>query len=248
MEQQAILTKELGRKFPAGGLFAGNRWVLRDVNLDIRGSETFGLIGQNGAGKSTLLKILSGLLRPTTGRARIAGGDPRNTLTRRALGFLPEIPHLYGDLSVRETLILQAALYGLRGDQARQAAARVTDDFGLHHHIDARVSVCSKGTIQRLTLAAVLLPDPDVLVLDEPFSGLDPSVRHRLNTTLHSLHERGRTVLLCAHELAEIARHCDRVGILHRGRIQDVLHRDEYGGSAERLEEFYLEFTGEAAH
>lgn len=236
--ETAVQVESLSMRYPG----ARQRMALMDANFSVSPGETFGIIGQNGAGKTTLLKILSGLLSPTSGRVRIAGLDPRTPRARARLGFLPETPRVYPDLTVLETMSIQAVLYPgtVRGATLRIRV--ITELLGLKPHIHTRVDHCSKGTVQRLAIAALLVPDPQILILDEPFSGLDPSVRHRFNKIIANLQSEGRTIILCAHELPEVARHCGRVAVLHGGRIGAVAARGDFK-NADALERLYLDIT-----
>ena len=232
------------KKFPGETLWGAPRWALKGVSFEVHHGETFGLIGQNGAGKSTLLRILSGLLRPSRGRAAIGGRSPRRPSARARLGYLPETPLYYPDLTVDELLRFQAHLYRV---PAPQISGRINDAvgaLGLERHRSTRAAHCSKGTLQRLAIAALLVPEPDIYILDEPFSGLDPSVRHRLNALIEMLQREGCTILLCAHELPEIARHCTRVGMLHAGKLAGIVDKEQHGGSADVLESIYLQAVG----
>lgn len=222
--------------------YPGARWALRDAAFTVAPGETFGIIGQNGAGKTTLLKILGGLLSPTSGRARIDGLDPRKPRARARLGFLPESPRMYPDLTVIETLRLQAALYPKTAHDTALRILASAELLGLGPHMKTRVSQCSKGTVQRLAIAALLVPEPQIYILDEPFSGLDPSVRRRFNKIISNLQSEGRTIILCAHELHEVARHCSRAAVLHGGRVAAVAERGAFK-NAEALERIYLDIT-----
>jgi len=240
----AISVKAVARKYPGETLWAAPRWALHDVTFEVQPGETFGLIGQNGAGKSTLQRILCGLLQPTRGRAAVGGINPRLARSRMRLGYLPETPLYYPDLTVEELLRHQARLYRVPADRMTSRVHDAVAALGLEKHRRTRAGHCSKGTLQRLAIAAVLVPEPDIYILDEPFSGLDPSVRYRLNALLEMLQLAGCTILLCAHELPEIARHCHRVGILHAGSMADIVNTREFHGSPEVLESLYLEIVG----
>lgn len=240
----AISVRNLGRKYAGRNLWSAPHWALREVTLDIAQGETFGLIGQNGAGKSTLQRILCGLIEPSRGSAFVGGLDPRLARARRRLGYLPESPLYYPDLTVEELLRHQARLFRVPREFEDARVNDAVSALGLERRRRTRAAHCSKGTLQRLAIAAVLVPEPDIYIMDEPFSGLDPSVRHRLNALLEMLGAAGCTILLCAHELPEIARHCRRVGVLHAGRLAAIVDEKQYRGSADILESIYLDIAG----
>ena len=190
-----------------------------DVTLDVRPGEVFGLIGHNGAGKSTLFKIMLGLLAPTSGSIHIAGepvGQASALQVRRRIGYLPENVALWDNLSGLETLKFFARLKGL--DTAGCAA--LLTKVGLEHVGDRPVRAYSKGMRQRLGFAQALQGNPQVLFLDEPTTGLDPRAIHFFWDTLAELRDRGLTIVLTSHILAELQNRVDRVAVMANGRIQ----------------------------
>ncbi|MDO4635945.1 MAG: ABC transporter ATP-binding protein [Lautropia sp.] len=197
----------------------GNFTAVDDVSLDIRAGEVFGLIGHNGAGKSTLFKIMLGLLAPTTGSIRIDGepvGQAGALPVRRRIGYLPENVALWDNLSGLETLAFFARLKGLDTHGCRPLLDRV----GLMRAADLPVRAYSKGMRQRLGFAQALQGDPHVLFLDEPTTGLDPRAIHFFWDTLAELRDRGLTIVLTSHILAELQNRVDRVAVMANGRIQ----------------------------
>jgi ABC-2 type transport system ATP-binding protein len=203
-------------------------WTLRQMvalerlDVAIEEGELFGLIGHNGAGKTTTLKLLVGLLRPTRGTVRFAGG-PLDTAARAAIGFLPEQPYFYDTLTVEETLVLFARLYGLAARVRRARVARMLEELELGAKRGARLATLSKGTLQRVGIAQALLAEPRLLVLDEPMSGLDPTGRHRMRELIREVNRRGTTVIFSSHVLPDAEALCHRVAILARGRLRDVV-------------------------
>lgn len=196
----------------------GRLVALDDVSLDLEPGEAVALIGHNGAGKTTLMKLVLGLIRPSAGTVRVLGEDPagpRGAQGRRRLGFLPESVSFHGAMTGRELLAFYARLKGVR----RDANAALLERVGLTAAAGRRVSTYSKGMCQRLGLAQALIGEPNLLLLDEPNSGLDPESRDQVFATIDDMRRRGATILLSTHALAEIERRVDRVALLHRGRL-----------------------------
>jgi ABC-2 type transport system ATP-binding protein len=207
--------------------------AVRDLNLQAGAGEIYGLIGANGAGKTTTLKALAGLLDPTCGEIRIGGVDveERPDEARRRLGFMPDLAPLYEDLLVWEYLDLFAAAYGIPRAERRAAIEAALERVNLVEKRAAFTGELSRGMRQRLALAKTLLPGPQVLLLDEPASGMDPHGRAFLKEVLRRLRAEGTTVLLSSHILAEMSEFCTSVGIMDRGamvlsgRVEEVAAR-----------------------
>ena len=193
--------------------------ALDGIDLSVGAGEVFGLLGPNGAGKTTTVKILLGLTRPTAGGARLFGIPVSDPESRRRVGYLPEGHRFPGYLTARQTL----SIFGRMSGMARSAAAsRVPDLLArvrLSDWADVKVKKFSKGMTQRLGLAAALVHDPDVLLLDEPTDGVDPVGRREIRDLLRDEAARGRAILLNSHLLSEIELTCDRVAVLRRGRV-----------------------------
>jgi ABC-2 type transport system ATP-binding protein len=199
----------------------GSTEVLRGVTFRVPRGSIYGFIGPNGAGKTTTLRILATLLEPTSGTARVAGHDvtSRPEQVRRVLGYMPDGPGFHERVTVGEYLDFFASAHGLhRGHRAR-AVGRVVDLAEIGPLRAIHVTTLSKGQKQRLLLARTLLHDPEVLVLDEPASDLDPRARIELRTLLAALGRAGKTILLSSHILTELAELCDSVAVLEGGRI-----------------------------
>jgi ABC-2 type transport system ATP-binding protein len=192
------------------------------ITLALERAEIFGLLGPNGAGKTTTIKMLLGLSRPTRGAIRIDGRDPADPAARRRLGYLPESPCFYDHLTAVEYLEFVGTLFSLDPAVARRRAAGLLERLGLTAHARKPLRTFSKGMTQRLGLAQALLNEPTLLVLDEPMSGLDPIGRAEVKRILREERERGATVLLSSHVLAETEALCDRVGILNGGRLLEA--------------------------
>ena len=205
-----------------------NPWTLRrargleSLSLSIHRGEVLGLLGPNGAGKTTTMKILTGLLRPSAGRAWILGEPVDRTASRRRLGFLPEQPYFYDYLTGLEYLELAGQLSGLGGHEASRRARRWLGRVGLGDRPRLGLRKYSKGMLQRLGLGAALLHEPEVLILDEPMSGLDPFGRRDVRELIREQHERGTTVLFSSHILPDVEMLCDRVAIMLEGRLASL--------------------------
>jgi len=209
----------------------GERVALDGVSFSVRSGEVFALVGPNGGGKTTLFKILSTALTPSSGTARVAGIDVRDDAVRRRIGVVFQAPSLDGKLTVGENLLHHGHLYGLSGAGLRQRIGEELARFGLTDRTGARVEKLSGGLQRRVELAKSLLHRPEVLLLDEPSTGLDPGARRDLWDALRGL--KGVTVLLTTHLLEEAER-CDRLAILHKGKVvaigEPMTLRGEIGG------------------
>ena len=192
---------------------------LDGLSLHIPEGGVFGLLGPNGAGKSTTLKLLVNLLWPTAGRAQVLGKPPGDVAARRRLGFLPEHPTFYDQLSAEELLTYFAGLFGYSAAERRARAARALDRVGLGADRRRPLRQYSKGMVQRVGIAQALVNDPALVILDEPMSGLDPIGRREVRELILELRDEGRTVLFSSHILSDAELLCSRVAILARGRL-----------------------------
>ncbi len=195
--------------------------AVRGISLEIPQGEVYGFIGPNGAGKSTTIKVLATLLRNFTGTARVNGIDvaanPR--AIREQIGYMPDFFGVYEDLNVREYLHFFAAAYRIPRNQRKTVVDNVLELTELTHKISDQVDSLSRGMKQRLALARVLLHDPQLLLLDEPASGLDPRARIEVRELLKALTEMGKTILISSHILHELAHLCTQVGIIEAGQM-----------------------------
>ncbi len=195
-------------------------YAVDDLNLQVHRNEVFGFLGPNGSGKTTTLKMLLGLLHPTKGRALVLGGDGADPKINARVGFLPEESYLYKYLNARETLDFYGRLFGLPPKLRKMRIEALLDMVGLKAVANRAVGTFSKGMARRIGLAQALINDPDLLILDEPTTGLDPIGTRQIKDLIIKLSERGKTILLCSHLLADVEDVCDRIAILYGGRIQ----------------------------
>jgi ABC-2 type transport system ATP-binding protein len=192
---------------------------LRDLSLTVGRGQVLGLVGANGAGKSTLIRLALGLMAPSRGTVRLLGHDPFDPVARARVGYLPEVPQLMAGLSPRRIVTLHAQLFGLTQADAADRASILLDRVGLGHAADRPVAGFSKGMLQRTGLACALVAGPDLLVLDEPMSGLDPEGRQFVRALIADEAARGVTVLFSSHVLADVEALATHVAVLEKGHL-----------------------------
>jgi ABC-2 type transport system ATP-binding protein len=205
-----------------GHLGIGRTAALEGLELEVRCGEVFGILGQNGAGKTTTFKLLLGLLRPDRGEVRLFGRPPGDVAVRARLGYLPENPYFYDYLTAEEFLDLYARLQGIPAALRRERIRATLDRVGLRGRERMPLRKFSKGMIQRLGLAQAIQHEPELVVFDEPMSGLDPLGRREVRDLILNLRAAGRTVVFSSHILQDAEMICDRVAILHGGRLRSV--------------------------
>lgn len=217
--EYAIETFSLTKIFPD---WWGRAKVVAVDNLDlqINHNEVYGLLGPNGSGKTTTMKILLSLLHPSKGAAQILGGSSRDPKISARVGYLPEESYLYKYLTARETLDFYGRIFGLSRKVRKARINDLLEMVGLTSMANRQVGTYSKGMARRIGLAQALINDPDVLVLDEPTSGMDPIGTRQMKDMIIQFAKRGKTVLLCSHLLADVEDVCDRIGILYGGKMQ----------------------------
>jgi ABC-2 type transport system ATP-binding protein len=197
----------------------GDLYAVRDLNLDLQMGDVFGFIGPNGSGKTTTMRMLATLLQPTVGEAYVCGHSiytkPKDI--RRVIGYMPDFFGVYDDMKVLEYLEFFAAAYRINGPARRKKCEEVLELVDLTYKREALVTSLSRGMTQRLGLARVLLHEPQVLLLDEPASGLDPRARIEMRRLLKELRRLGKTIMVSSHILPELADICNKIGIIERG-------------------------------
>jgi len=201
--------------------------AVRDLTLDIPRGEVYGLLGPNGSGKSTTLKVILGLMYPSRGLVRVFGRQPGDVATKSRIGFLPEESYLYPFLNAHETLDYYGRLFHQTRHERRRRIGMLLEMVGLSGAAYRRVSEYSKGMQRRIGMAQALINDPDLLILDEPTSGMDPMAARQFKDLIAELSRRGKTIVISSHLLADMEDVCDRVGILYAGQLRSEGALDE---------------------
>jgi ABC-2 type transport system ATP-binding protein len=227
----------------------GSYTALHQLNLSVPAGEVFGFIGPNGAGKTTTIKIIGGILAPTEGTVRIAGIDMARdpVAAKQRIGFIPDRPYLYEKLTGMEFLQFTADVYGVTHAVFQEKAFTLLEMFALADWGEELIESYSHGMKQRLIMCAALLHEPEVLVVDEPMVGLDPVAIRMVKNLFRDLARKGLAVFMSTHTLAVAEDICDRIGIIHRGRLiaegtLDDLRKDIKGGASD-LESVFINLT-----
>ena len=221
------------------GFFRKRVEAVRGTTFAVRRGEIFGLLGPNGAGKTTTIKCILGLIFPSKGEIRLFGGASRREAAKH-IGYMPENPYVYQYLKPLEFLDLCGRLVGIPKSERRARSEAMIDEVGLRQALDRPIGRFSKGMMQRIGLAQALLNDPELLVLDEPMSGLDPIGRKEVRDLLFEQRERGKTQLFTSHILSDVELLCDRVVIMQHGKITSEGQVHDLLESAERRVEIRL--------
>lgn len=212
---------------------------LSGLDLEVKEGEVFGLLGLNGAGKTTAIKLLMGLHLPTMGEVTVLGRRVPDVDVLARIGYAPESAYLNRTLTGRENLSLFAALSRLPKPGREEKVADMLSRVGLEKAADRPLSQYSKGMLQRASLAQALIHDPALVVLDEPVTGLDPLAIKEVRTLILWLKSKGKTVLFSSHDISEVEKVCDRIGILSGGRLGRLMTQDEWKGKPDALEEAF---------
>jgi ABC-2 type transport system ATP-binding protein len=221
-----IDVRNLSKTFRVG-FFGRQVHAVRGVSFGVQRGEIFGFLGPNGAGKTTTIKMLTGLIAPSGGEAYLFDQRVPSPKARERIGFLPENPYVYPYLTPREFVELSGQLSGMRGAALRARTMEVLGQVKIAYAADRQVRRLSKGMLQRTGLAAALVSDPEMLILDEPMSGLDPVGRKEVKDLIFEERDRGRTIFFSTHILSDVEAMCDRVAILREGKVvvSGALHK-----------------------
>ena len=218
MTPPVIEVRDLHKVFPVG--FRRRKvYAVRGISFEVRQGDIFGFLGPNGAGKTTSIKVLTGLIRPSQGQVRLFGRDVEDLDVRQRLGYLPEQPYFYDYLTPVELLDHVGRLFGVPGALRARRIDELLAAVGLRDARSRTLRKFSKGMLQRVGIAQALINDPELVMLDEPLTGLDPIGRKEIMDLVLSLKERGKTVFFSSHILSDIERVCDRVAILRAGQL-----------------------------
>lgn len=217
---QIIKTKDLTKEFQPSFSFRKVK-ALTELSIEVTRGEVFGFLGPNGAGKTTTFKLLLGLLHPTRGKIFLWEEDHYKIELKSKIGFLPESPYFYNYLKTKEYLHLCGQLCGIKYKERQNKVDTLLERVGLRTHKNSLIKTFSKGMLQRLGLAQALIHDPELLILDEPMSGLDPFGRKEVRDIMLELKAQGKTIIFSTHILSDVETVCDQVGIIIKGRLND---------------------------
>jgi ABC-2 type transport system ATP-binding protein len=234
-----IKTDGISKEFKES-IFAKRIKALDDLTLEVHKGEVFGFLGPNGAGKSTAIKILVNLIRPDKGKASIMDRDVGDTGVRKHIGYLPENPYFYDYLTAEELLWFGGKSTGLSSVAIKKRSDELFQKVNLQGARKRQLRTYSKGMVQRAGLALSLIHDPDVAILDEPMSGLDPIGRKMIGDIILELKGRGKTIFFSSHILTDVERFCDKVGIIVSGRLRLVGRLDDLLVGNTTLEDVFL--------
>ena len=230
---KVYIRSHLGRTYRTRGIDS--------LTLELKAGEVFGLLGLNGSGKTTTMKLALGLLRPSRGAISVFGKPADDPRSLGQVGYLPELPYFYPYLTPREVLTYYARLSGLAGGTLKEHVGSALERVGIVAAADRKMSEFSKGMLQRVGVAQALQHDPQLLVLDEPVSGLDPLAVAEFRELFQRLNDEGKAILLSSHSISEVEKLCHRVGILSEGRLVRLLDQRQWEGEPGRLERLFVE-------
>jgi ABC-2 type transport system ATP-binding protein len=221
--------------------------ALNDISFNVQKSEIFGFLGPNGAGKTTTIKLLLGFLKNTSGCLEIFGGSPSEASIRAKIGYMPEIADYYSYLSPEELLHFYGGIFGINKNVLKKRIEELLVLVDLKNASSRPIGALSKGMRQKVSFAQALINDPELLILDEPASGLDPLARKKMRGIIISLKERGKTILFSSHELSEVELISDTIAIMNQGNLVVKGSMDEVvksKGESQTLENYFLEIIG----
>src|SRR3989442_2373057 len=222
MTAPAIETQNLTKEYPHGFLHLKRKTSLESLTMQVQDGEVFGFLGPNGAGKSTTIKLLMGIIFPTAGSAQILGRPVSDVTMHRDIGYLPEQPYFYDYLTAAEVLDYFARFHGFSTAERNERVQRMLKKVGLETAGKIQLRKYSKGMLQRVGMAQAILHDPQLVILDEPMSGLDPLGRREVRDIILELKREGKTVMFSTHILSDAEMLCDRVGVIVGGRLHGV--------------------------
>ena len=246
MPSLAIEIENLSKEYPHGFLNLKKKMSLENLNMQVESGEVFGFLGPNGAGKSTTIKLLMRLIFPTSGTARILGKPIDDVSVHEDIGYLPEQPYFYDYLTAVELLDYFARFHGLTANDRRERVQKMLRKVGLETAKKIQLRKYSKGMLQRVGMAQAILHEPQVVVLDEPMSGLDPLGRREVRDIILELKREGKTVLFSTHILSDAEMLCDRVGVIVGGKLRGVGTPGEMVGIQTQGMEILFEVEGPA--
>lgn len=205
-----------------GNWMVGRKKAVQNLNLEIFEGESFGFLGHNGAGKTTTIKCILNLIKPSTGSVKIFGKSATEVSAREKIGYVPEQPYFYDYLTVAEILQMYAQLSGLHSHDRDNAITQALAAVNMGDRVGASMRSLSKGLTQRIAIAQAIVAKPKLLILDEPFSGMDPIGRKEFRELFLNLKKQGTTIFICSHILSDVELLCDRVSIMSQGELKGV--------------------------
>lgn len=213
---------------------------VEDINFEIPKGEVFGLLGLNGSGKTTIIKMMLGLLYPTKGFVSVLGKNMPDTESLKRVGYLPEAAYLNKYLTGRETVRLFLGISDTQKKLSEEMVGSVLERVGMTGFAEKRLSDYSKGMLQRISIAQALVHDPEILIFDEPITGLDPLALKEVRQLIMWLKAKGKTVFFSSHNISEVEKVCDRIGILVNGKLASVVKQPEWEGKEGSLEDIFI--------
>ena len=237
-----IIIESLRKSFGTGNK---KNVIVDNLSFHVQNGEVFGFLGPNGAGKSTTIKLLLGFLRADSGSMWVCGHKVGQDEYRHKIGYLPELPFFYSHLTALETLMVSGQLSRISSKEIKKQAFKLLSRLNLEHALHQRVGSFSKGMKQRLGMANALIHNPQILILDEPMSGLDPMGRYQLKELINELKAEGKTIFFSSHILSDIEELCDNIGVIHKGKLLYTGGLDSFILDAGSLEEQFIKVVSE---